>query len=146
MDDKTKSVYDKLVALFAGAGMPPSSAKVFTWLIVCEPAVQTAEDIRQATNVSAGGVSEAMSLLTKTGLVKRSRQKGERKYHYELVKDGFLESIRQRAIIAGVSRDIANEGLVLLPGNDRLAALGDTYGFLADRLPELIDEYHENTL
>jgi hypothetical protein len=71
---------------------------------------------------------------------------GERKHYYELEKNGFLQSIKQRAIVAGISRDIAYEGLKVLPGNDRLKALGDAYGFLADQLPRLIDKYTKSHL
>ena len=66
--------------------------------------------------------------------------------YYELEKNGFLQSIKQRAIVAGISRDIAYEGLKVLPGNDRLKALGDAYGFLADQLPRLIDKYTKSHL
>lgn len=146
MDESTKALYQKLVSLYTAAGMTPSSAKVFVWLMICEPAIQTAESIRQATHVSAGGLSEAITLLTKTELVRRHLQPGERKHYYELEKNGFLQSIKQRAIVAGISRDIAYEGLKVLPGNDRLKALGDAYGFLADQLPRLIDKYTKSHL
>lgn len=146
MDTKTRQVYDKLVTLFAGAGLSQSSAKVFTWLVICEPALQTAEDIHHATGVSAGGISETMSMLTKTGLAVRQRKEGDRKYYYEITKESFMQSIKQRAVVAGISRDIANESLTVLPDNQRLIAMRDMYGFVADSLLEMMDEFDKKAL
>ena len=146
MNKDIRLTYDKLVRLYSASGLSPSSAKVFVWLIICEPAVQTGDDIRAATGVSAGGLSEAMSMLVKVGLVRRFRASGERKYQYEIIKDGFWESVKRRAEMVGVSRDIANEGLVVMPGNERLTAMRDSYGFFADTLPVLIDEYRRKHL
>lgn len=146
MDTETRQVYDKLVALFAGAGLSQSSAKVFTWLLVCEPPLQTADDIHRATGVSAGGISEAVSMMTKTGLIVRRRKEGDRKHYYEMTREGFMQSIKQRAVVAGISRDVANESLAVLPDNQRLIAMRDMYGFVADSLLEMMDEFDKKVL
>src|SRR5690554_7595875 len=46
--------------------------------------------------VSAGGLSEAISLLTKIGFVTCHRRKGERRHYYEMKEDSFMTAIHIR--------------------------------------------------
>jgi DNA-binding transcriptional regulator GbsR (MarR family) len=71
-------------ALTALTGLPPSVAKVFLWLVVCEPPQQSGEQIREALGLSAAAVSTATNALTARGLVDRVTPPGQRRIGYRL--------------------------------------------------------------
>ncbi|MFT4246146.1 MAG: hypothetical protein QM571_06500 [Micrococcaceae bacterium] len=145
MDDNTREVYEELIALYSTSALPQGAAKVISWLTVCEPQEQTAADIRKATGVSAGALSEAMTMFVKVGMVTRTRKPGSRKHYYKNTKDNVLQTIRRSVESTKLYTAAAESGLKKLPNNDRLKAMRDLYGFLDARFTEIIDEF-ENKL
>lgn len=146
MKPAVQNIYEKMVQYYSAAGLSPSASKVFAWLTLCEPSAQTADDIQKATGVSAGGVSEATSMLTKVGIVVRHRRPGERRYYYEMTKASVAASMEQRIAMSIAVRDLAGEAIAVLPDNERLAGMYGLYDLLSLRLPEIVEEFRQSDL
>ncbi|HSW91109.1 MAG TPA: helix-turn-helix domain-containing protein [Candidatus Saccharimonadales bacterium] len=134
-------------------GYPPVTGRVIGYLSVCEPAEQSINDISEALLSSRSAINNALKMLEAQKLIIRTRPAGTRADLVSLSPviqenagfepDEYLETAR-----------LAREGLALLedaPPERRqpleaAASLGD---FLAERLPQLYEEwkeYHNNAL
>ncbi|MFT4185983.1 MAG: hypothetical protein QM613_01970 [Micrococcaceae bacterium] len=145
MDDNTREVYEELTALYSAHALPLGAAKVIAWLTVCEPEEQTAVDIRNATGVSAGALSEAMAMFVKVGMVTRIKKTGSRKHYYRNTKDNVLQTIRRSIESTKLYTAVAESGLKKLPNNDRLLAMYDLYSFIDVRFQKVLVDYEKKT-
>lgn len=88
---------ERCAALLGDAtGMPPSYARVFAWLIVCEPAEQSVDDLQRALGLSAGAISMATATLVRMGVVDRTTHPGSRRRHYRIDPDGWQRVLQMR--------------------------------------------------
>jgi DNA-binding MarR family transcriptional regulator len=128
-------------------GLPPVMGRVIAYLSVCEPIEQSINDIADALLTSRSAVNNALKLLESQKLVQRSRPAGTRADVVRLnpisPEHGFdPEEYRELSALA-------REGLELLEGAsperrqalEAMASLGD---FLAERLPQLYEEWHQH--
>jgi DNA-binding transcriptional regulator GbsR (MarR family) len=120
------------------AGMPLSVARVFAYLLVCEPPAQTAKSIAASLGLSAGSVSIATTMLTQLGLVSRVTLTQTKGVHYVVEPDNFLKVIEQRVQAHAEAEAIAAEALKHSGSNPRLIAMRDVYGKAAKELEGLL--------
>jgi DNA-binding transcriptional regulator GbsR (MarR family) len=118
---------DEMNGFSMALGMPPSVAKTLTYLTLCQPSVQTAASIRESIGVSAGSVSEALSMLRQVELVERKKLPGNRQYYYEIIPDGWKRATLHRFRMLDAGIKLANGGLAITPDNERLVAMRDMY-------------------
>jgi DNA-binding MarR family transcriptional regulator len=128
-------------------GYPPVTGRVIGYLSVCEPAEQSINDIADALLSSRSAINNALKMLETQKLIIRTRPAGTRADLVSLSPviqenagfepDEYMETAR-----------LAREGLELLKGApperrqplEAAASLGD---FLAERLPQLYEEWKE---
>ncbi|MFT4147678.1 MAG: hypothetical protein QM632_02650 [Micrococcaceae bacterium] len=141
MDKNVQKVYESFVELYSSSGLSTSAAKIISWLTVCDPSEQTVEDIRKATGVSAGVLSESLRMFVKVELVNLYKKPGSRKHYYEMTEDNFLKTTSKSFQSTKKYRAAAIAGLEKLPNNKRLSSMHNFYDFLSPRLDSLIEEY-----
>jgi len=130
---------DQVGALTTETGLPPSTMRVFAWLVVCEPEHQTVDELRATLGLSAGAISTATTTLIATGLVERTTRPGDRRHHYRLRPGGWELVLRQRLDAAARLRATAAEAIAAAPTpQPRVAEMRDFYGFFADHMAELL--------
>lgn len=112
-------------------GLPPSVAKVLTFLTLCQPARQTALAIQKGTGISAGSASEALTMLRQVELIERSKQAGQRQFYYEVTADGWKKATAHRFRMLDAGIRLAEGGLALDPGNERLQSMRDMYALFS---------------
>jgi DNA-binding transcriptional ArsR family regulator len=95
-------------------GMPPITGRIVGWLLICDPAEQSAGEIAAAIKASRASLTTNMRALIANGLVRRLRRAGERTAYYR-VDDGAWETvIRHRvASLAAIDR-LAEQGMRLV--------------------------------
>jgi len=122
----------------------PVAGRVFGYLLVCDPARQSIDELAAALRASRSAVAGAVKDLESLGALQRDRVAGER---VDRVRVTAVDETRgfdpapHREMAA-----FAREGLTLLSDQsaDRrqpledVAAMGD---FLAERLPQLLAEW-----
>ena len=131
--------------ILAAEGLPPVAGRLWAWLLVCEPADQTVEDIREAIGASRGAISGAVRMLEPSGLVIRSKRAGDRREYWRTSPDAVIHSLEAKerqtrpslhaldAIITALG-DRPEESLARLRETQRL------YAKLLRMFPELIDQ------
>jgi DNA-binding transcriptional regulator GbsR (MarR family) len=125
------------VAMFlANDGVPPIAGRVLGWLMVCEPAEQSAGQISEAIGASRASLTTNIRVLMTVGFVERRTRPGERTGYYRL-KDGAWEAVVRRQIASLVSfREVAADGLALLGADgeraDRVREAQDVFDWMAE--------------
>lgn len=121
--------------------VPPIAGRIAGYLYVCDPAAQSIDELATALQASRSAVVGSVKVLELNGLVRRARSAGERADRVRLVFDetrGF-DATRYRE-----AAEIAQAGLALTedPGQRALLeATASLNAFLADRMPQLLDEW-----
>lgn len=113
--------------LISERGLPRSTGKVLGLLLICEPRYQSAEAMQQQLRLSTGSVSTALQLLQRLDLVYKRTFPDERRFYYELALDCWKKLIEsgRRQMKWGIT--LADEGLALSKGNDRLKGMRRLY-------------------
>jgi DNA-binding MarR family transcriptional regulator len=124
----------------------PIAGRVYGYLLVCDPAKQSIDELAAALQASRSAVAGAVKDLESLGALQRERAAGER---VDRVRVTTIDEARgfdptpHREMAA-----FAREGLTLLSDQspERRGALEDMVSmgdFLAERLPQLLDEWHK---
>ena len=119
-------------------GLPPITGRIVGWLLICDPAEQSAGEIASAVGASRASLTTSMRLLTAAGLVRKLTRSGGRTAYYRVDDDMWEVLIRRR--IAGMlsfSR-ITEDGITLIgadnPRARRLRAAHDFFDWMAATL------------
>ncbi len=122
------------------AGAPPSMGKILAYLLVCQPAAQSAEDLQRALQLSAGSVSSALNLLLRPGIVERRTLAGERRYYYEFNNEAMDVMVRRKLEAVSRARKIITEAKHLPQADERLASVERVYRLFEERLGDVLNE------
>jgi DNA-binding transcriptional regulator GbsR (MarR family) len=127
-------------------GLSPMTGRVFAWLLVCEPAEQTASQLAEALDASRGSISGATTMLVGLGLVDRLHVRGERADRFRLRPDAWDNQIRDPGTAA--ARALVAQGLEALAGEPaarrmRLEEMDAMYAWYEARMPALLEEWRE---
>ncbi|MDQ3885456.1 MAG: MarR family transcriptional regulator [Actinomycetota bacterium] len=128
---------------YEDAGMPRLWGRVLGYLLVCEPDLQSAEQLAQVLHVSRGSISMCTKALVRTGMVERQTLRGDRRTYFRIRPEAwtgvFEDQIRSTARL----RELAQQGLGLL-GNQpperlrRLEQLQEFTAFYEREIPALL--------
>jgi DNA-binding transcriptional regulator GbsR (MarR family) len=138
--DWRRSFVEDFCELDLVAGMPRASLRVLGWMIVCQPAVQSAQQIMEELSLSAGSVSTAVNALHDEGLLERVTRTGDRHVYYRLRAQGWDRVLKERFRSLGEVRRAADRALQASGGeaDQRLHELRDLYGRMESGLSELL--------
>ncbi len=143
--------YDDFIDHFAHLmqsqrGMPLVGGRIFAYLLVCEPAEQTAAQISEAISASLGTVSGMTRLLLNGKLIERNRRRGERSAVFRVSPDAMATLTRATVDAVWVFREATDQGLALMAdrpsaARTRLLELRDIYLFYEQTLPALLEQW-----
>ncbi|HVA20572.1 MAG TPA: MarR family transcriptional regulator [Candidatus Micrarchaeia archaeon] len=148
MDEKLWGFIDAAGAWVSKSyGMPRMAGRVLGWLLVCDPAEQTAAQTADALDASKGSISGATGMLVRFRLVDRLHVRGERADRFRLRPEAWDEQLRDRSELQ-VARALLAKGLEALAGEPpgrraRLEALDEFYAWWQSRVPDLWDEWQQ---
>lgn len=144
--------YDEFVEGFASLletrSIPRAAGRIFAFLQVSEPPLQTATQLSRALGISLGTVSSMTRLLMQAGWVERISRRGERQAAYRtaegmmtLLVDGMMDPTRR-------ARELTERGLALMADRPesakaRLRELNSIYRFFEEWLPTLLEHWHK---
>lgn len=123
-------------------GLPRMAGRALAWLLICEPAHQSARDLASALQASTGSISSTTRLLVQYGLVERLSLPGDRRDYFRIKPGGWVEILRQRVLVAHRFRELVNRGRALVepgsPQEERLAELSTLYALFEDLAGDLL--------
>lgn len=134
--------------LWESLGAPRMAGRILGWLLVCEPAEQTAAEIAEALHASKGSISTNTRVLIRMGLIEKVAIPGERSTRLRIAPGAWRKTIGNKGHGLAIFRDHAAQGLDKLGGSSpsrraRLSEMHDIYAFFTDRYPQLLAEYDE---
>jgi DNA-binding transcriptional regulator GbsR (MarR family) len=146
---KERQFADEVGVLLSQMGMPPAYGRLLGWLLICDPPQQTSTQLGAALGLSKGSVSSGMRMLERADLVQRVPSPG-RGHAYEIVPDALVRAT-DPAVKHAMMREVMARGLSLLgeegsPRAERLRVARDFYGFIAERIPSLMEEFRQRYL
>lgn len=121
-------------------GMPPITGRILGWLMICDPAEQSAAEIAEAIGASRASLTTSIRLLTVGEYVRRSTRPGERTSYYRIDSDAWRRAVRRKLASLDSFREITGDGLGLLgahnPRANRIRDAHDTFEWLAGLLAD----------
>lgn len=118
--------------ILAAEGLPPITGRLWAWLLVCEPPEQTVDQLCEEIGASRGAISGAVRMLEPSGLIHRTRRRGDRRDYWSTTPDAMVRVFENRQRVMRPSLDTLA---------DALAALGDRPPESLRRLREVQELY-----
>jgi DNA-binding transcriptional regulator GbsR (MarR family) len=127
-------------------GVPPLTGRLLAWLLVCDPAEQTAAQLAEALGASKGSISGATGMLVRAHLVDRLHIRGERADRFRIRPEAWDDQVRDQGVPQ--ARALLAQGLEALAGASatrraRLEELDAFYAWWEERMPALSEEWQE---
>lgn len=127
-------------------GMTPMSGRMWGWLLICEPAEQTAADIAEALHASRGAISGTARILSSAGLVRRSTRPGDRREYFSAPAEALDSMLASAGAIYRQMREMAERGLAATADRPpearaRLQEFHDVMTFVEQEVPRLVGEF-----
>jgi len=137
---------EEMGQFLGSSGMTPMAGRMWGWLLICDPADQTASDLAAELHASRGAISGTARLLTTAGMIRRTRRRGDRREYFTAPPGALV------ALLAGAGasfrrfREITGDGLAIMESRPpearaRLQEIHDAYAFFEQEYPALIDRY-----
>jgi len=144
--DERLAFVEEIAMLVAEDGLPKMTGRVVGWLLVCDPAEQTAAEVAEALQASRGSISGAMRMLTPSGFVERFTKPGDRREYFRLRPESWKQMFERRAQQAARAAAICQRGAALLADEPpesraRIEGLRDLYAFMADEFAEIFQSW-----
>jgi hypothetical protein len=127
-------------------GMTPMAGRMWGWLLICEPAEQTAGEIATALHASRGAISGTARLLATSGLIRRMTRPGDRREYFSAPPEGLDQLLGNAAGIYRQMRSIAERGLAAIAerpptSRARLQEFHDVMAFVEREIPLVIAQF-----
>ena len=137
---------EEMGQFLASLGMTPMAGRMWGWLLICEPAEQTAAEIAEALHASRGAISGTARLLSTSGLVKRTTRRGDRREYFSAPAEALDSMLMSAASLYRQMRQIAERGLAAIEDRPaeskaRLEEFRDVMGFVEVEVPRVIARF-----
>jgi DNA-binding transcriptional regulator GbsR (MarR family) len=137
---------EEMGQFLASVGMTPMAGRMWGWLLICEPAEQTAADIAEALHASRGAISGTARLLGNAGLVRRATKPGDRREYFSAPPEALDSMLQSAASVYRQMRSIAERGLAATTERSeasraRLQEFRDVMAFVEQEVPAVIARF-----
>lgn len=134
--------------MYERLGANRSVGRALAWLMICEPPEQSAEDIREALQLSQASVSNIMRTLQTLHMVERISIPGQRRIHYRVPDNAWETMTRSRLREFDDFVGATELGLKVMAGKPaasrrRIEALSEWTTWWRARYLQLIEEWEK---
>ena len=77
MDDRQAAFVEEMGQYLSSVGMTPMAGRMLAWLLICDPAEQTAAELADMLRASRGAISGAARALETAGFVREWADHGQ---------------------------------------------------------------------
>jgi DNA-binding transcriptional regulator GbsR (MarR family) len=128
--------------MFENVGMPRMAGRVFGWLLISDPPLQSSGELVEGLQASKGSVSTTTRLLIQIGLIERVSLAGDRRDYFQIKPNAWTQLTQQQMLRVTAFRRLAEQGLDLLSGSDRqlqqrLREMHEIHAFWERELPQI---------
>jgi DNA-binding transcriptional regulator GbsR (MarR family) len=127
-------------------GMTPMSGRLWGYLLICDPAEQTAEEVAEALHASRGAISGTVRLLEPIGFIRRTRRRGDRREYLSAPPGTFMTFVANAGTIYRRLRLVIEQGLEAIsdkppPVRTRLEEAHEYIAYIEREIPALLDRF-----
>lgn len=127
--------------------LPHMAGRVVGYLLLAEPAHQSAAQLSDALQASSGSISMSVRLLVDRSLAEPVRFPGDRKTYYRLREDFWSQILRDqsRAVtdLQRLATDVSGMSLAEEGRTEPLRDLEPFANFWGSKVPELVEEWEQ---
>jgi DNA-binding transcriptional regulator GbsR (MarR family) len=138
---------ERFALLLTEAGMPRMPARVFTQILTIDSGKAAAAALADALRVSPAAISGAVRYLDQVGLIRKARDPGERRDHYEVTDDFWFEAIASRDKQMQSWMSVLADGVTAVGENThagrRLDESRRFVGFLLKEMDAMMERWRE---
>src|SRR5262245_55117434 len=125
------------------------AGRVFAWLLVCEPPLQSAAELAAALQASKGSISTMTALLVRARLIERVAIPGERRDYFRVRPRAMSELMLEATARLTAFRRLSEAGLRLLATappvrRERLEDVHAVAVFLEREYPALLERWEQH--
>ena len=147
-DFRLRHFVEEMGLLWEGMGIPRMTGRIVGWLLVCDPAHQTAGELAHALAASKGSISTNTRALIQMGLIERMALPGKRATYFRISEGAWPRFVLTEHARMGLFREAADRGLSVLADapearRARLNEFRDLFLFLEREYPLLLQHYAE---
>lgn len=122
---------EHLATYLAADGMPPIAGRILGWLMICDPAEQSAAEIADAIGASRASLTTNLRVLAAMGFVTRRTRRGSRTAYYRVDEDAWEKVVRRQVASLSSLGQIVDAGLDLVgrgsPRSGRIRAAHEIF-------------------
>lgn len=146
MTEQERAFVEEMGQALAAYGMTPMAGRMWGYLLICDPAEQTAGDLADALRASRGAISGTARMLATAGMIRRTKRGGERREFFSAPPEAFDQFLASAGRIYRQFREIAERGLAAIEDRPsdtraRLGELRDVLAFVEEEIPAVIDRF-----
>ena len=146
MTEAESAFVEEMGQALASYGMTPMAGRMWGWLLICDPAEQTAADLADALQASRGAISGTARILATAGMIRRTRRGGDRREFFSAPPEVFDQFLADAGRIYRQFRAIAERGLLAIadrppPARARLEEFRDLFAFMEREVPAVVDRF-----
>ena len=146
MRPEEQEFIDHWSRILAVEGFPPVTGRMWAWLLVCEPSDQTVEEIAHAIGASRGAISGAARMLEPSGLILRTKRRGDRREYWRSAPDAVIRVLENKERQVRPSLVVLEDALTHLADRSpaslqRLRETRDLYAALAASFPAIVQVF-----
>jgi predicted transcriptional regulator len=138
---------EAFASALADAGFPRMPARVFVALLASDSGRLTAAELADQLRVSPAAISGAVRYLIPLNLVRRERDPGSRRDHYQVHDDAWYESTVRREQLLARWEESVRQGIDALgPDTAAGARMAETlayFEFVRAELPAVLERWRE---
>jgi DNA-binding MarR family transcriptional regulator len=127
------------------SGIPRMPSRVLARLLATDSAKATAAELAESLQISPAAVSGAVRYLVQVGLVRRARDPGERRDHYEVPEDVWFEVYSNRDKLFDAYTAVLSDGVAAVgedtPAGRRLEMTRQFFDYLRKELPAVTERF-----
>mgnify|MGYP000260780485 CR=1 FL=1 len=134
--------------LFEYFGTTRMIGRIFGWMVVCRPPHQSAKEIAEALDASAGSISTSLRVLQQIGFIEKIGIPGDRSSYYRIDGDALGKVLLNKS--KGIEQlvELAEKGISLAENyteeeKRRLTEMRDIYAWFSREFPKFLQSYFE---
>jgi DNA-binding MarR family transcriptional regulator len=146
MTDRESAFVEEMGQGLASYGMTSMAGRMWGWLLISDPAEQTAADLAEALHASRGAISGTARMLATAGMIRRTKRGGDRREFFSAPPEAFDQFLANAGRIYHHFRGIAERGLTAIEDRPpaaraRLEEFRDLFAFMEQEVPAVVDRF-----
>ncbi len=127
---------ERVATFLSRDGVPPIAGRIMGWLMICDPAEQSAAEIAAVISASRASLTTNLQILTAMEVVSRRIRPGQRTAYYRMEEDAWEKLVRRQITSLASFCEITQAGMDLVGAESlrstRVRAAHQTMEWMAD--------------